>query len=157
MLLSILFSFFLHPYFVSQSNLFYETTTQELQITSQYFLDDFEKALSQYYQGESIVITRKESIAQKEKIKKYLLSKMKISIDDSTQTIDFLGYELEHGNIICYLVVPNTKTPQRNLSFSNSVLYQTQEQQTHLIQLQIGKQEWNARIRNPVQKYQFKL
>jgi hypothetical protein len=140
-LLVILFSFLsaftLHKFYVGVFQIDYFKEKKAVQITVRLFIDDLEKALYKKH-NKHIYITTKDEIAEANTlIANYLSEKLKIKINNKSQTLQFLSKEQEDNIVICYLKIP-FKDNIKELDIYNNVLSDVFNEQQNLVHLNLN-------------------
>ena len=140
-LLVILFSFLsaftLHKFYVGVFQIDYFKEKKAVQITARLFIDDLEKALYKKH-NKHIYITTKDEIAEANTvIANYLSEKLKIKINNKSQSLQFLTKEQEDNIVICYLKIP-FKDNIKDLEITNTVLSDIFKEQQNLVHLNIN-------------------
>jgi len=137
-ILFLLFSFAsVHKYYVSVTHIDYVKEKQSVQIITRIFVDDFERLLRERY-DETITLATEEDEKQIDQyIKKYLLSKIKISINGEEEAISFLGKEYEDDIMNCYLEIENIPDV-KTFEVENKVLYDVFEDQKNIVRTNIN-------------------
>lgn len=140
-LLVILFSFLsaftLHKFYVGVFQIDYFKEKKAVQITARLFIDDLEKALYKKH-NKHIYITTKDEIAEANTlIANYLSEKLKIKINNKSQSLQFLTKEQEDNIVICYLKIP-FKDNLKELDIYNNVLSDIFNEQQNLVHLNIN-------------------
>jgi hypothetical protein len=140
-LLVILFSFFsaftLHKFYVGVFQIDYFKEKKAVQITARLFIDDLEKALYKKH-NKHIYITTKDEIAEANTlIANYLSEKLKIKINNKSQTLQFLTKEQEDNIVICYLKIP-FKDNIKDFEITNTVLSDIFKEQQNLVHLNLN-------------------
>jgi predicted RNase H-related nuclease YkuK (DUF458 family) len=140
-LLVILFSFLsaftLHKFYVGVFQIDYFKEKKAVQITARLFIDDLEKALYKKH-NKHIYITTKDEIAEANTlIANYLSEKLKIKINNKSQSLQFLTKEQEDNIVICYLKIP-FKDNIKDLEITNTVLSDIFNEQQNLVHLNLN-------------------
>ena len=140
-LLVILFSFLsaftLHKFYVGVFQIDYFKEKKAVQITARLFIDDLEKALYKKH-NKHIYITTKDEIAEANTlIANYLSEKLKIKINNKSQSLQFLTKEQEDNIVICYLKIP-FKDNIKDLEITNTVLSDIFIEQQNLVHLNLN-------------------
>lgn len=140
-LLVILFSFLsaftLHKFYVGVFQIDYFKEKKAVQITARLFIDDLEKVLYKKH-NKHIYITTKDEIAEANTlIANYLSEKLKIKINNKSQSLQFLTKEQEDNIVICYLKIP-FKDNIKDLEITNTVLSDIFKEQQNLVHLNLN-------------------
>lgn len=125
-----------HKYYLSVSQVDYDTKTKSLQIITRIFYDDLEKALQARY-DQSI---RVDDTYPKEKLnnylERYLNQKFKVTINNEEKNISFLGYENEDEYVVCYIEVTDIESIN-SITIENSLLMETFSDQKNVVHLNV--------------------
>ncbi|WP_353077130.1 DUF6702 family protein [Flavobacterium sp.] len=140
-LLVILFSFLsaftLHKFYVGVFQIDYFKEKKAVQITARLFIDDLEKALYKKH-NKHIYITTKDEIAEANTlIADYLSEKLKIKLNNKSQSLQFLTKEQEDNIVICYLKIP-FKDNIKDFEITNTVLSDIFKEQQNLVHLNLN-------------------
>ena len=136
-LFSFLTAFTLHKFYVGVFQIDYFKEKKAVQITARLFIDDLEKALYKKH-NKHIYITTKDEIAEANTlIANYLSEKLKIKINNKSQSLQFLSKEQEDNIVICYLKIP-FKDNLKDLEITNAVLSDIFNEQQNLVHLNIN-------------------
>jgi predicted RNase H-related nuclease YkuK (DUF458 family) len=137
MLFSFLSAFTLHKFYVGVFQIDYFKEKKAVQIIVRLFIDDLEKALYKKH-NKHIYITTKDEIAEANTlIANYLSEKLKIKINNKSQSLQFLTKEQEDNIVICYLKIP-FKDNIKDLEITNTVLSDIFKEQQNLVHLNIN-------------------
>lgn len=136
-LFSFLSAFTLHKFYVGVFQIDYFKEKKAVQITARLFIDDLEKALYKKH-NKHIYITTKDEIAEANTlIANYLSEKLKIKINNKSQSLQFLTKEQEDNIVICYLKIP-FKDNIKDLEITNTVLSDIFKEQQNLVHLNLN-------------------
>lgn len=126
-----------HKYYVSVTEVEYVKEQQSLQIVTRVFIDDFEKMLRERYNENITLDIGKDETQIDVYIKKYLKSKLLITINDVSKEFKFLGKEYEDDIVYFYLEIE--KIPEINsFQIVNQVLFDVFEDQQNLVKTKIN-------------------
>lgn len=121
-----------HEYYVSLTEVTYKPEDQKVEIISRLFHDDFERVLkARYNEG----IEFKPSVQSEDIdafIKLYFDEKFKLSIDNKTSAVEYLGYKFEQDRVNIYLKVENSKT-FNSVGIENLLLTDLIEEQKNIV------------------------
>ena len=127
----------LHKYYVSITQIEFVKEQQSVQIISRIFIDDFESVLRKRY-DKSITLDRGDDETQiDDYIKKYLLTKIEISINNKEVIPNFIGKKYDNGIMHCYLEIENVKSIS-TFQIKNKVLFDMFEDQKNVIRTNIN-------------------
>ncbi|MBB3123840.1 hypothetical protein FHS04_001349 [Mesoflavibacter sabulilitoris] len=127
----------LHKYYVSITQIEFVEEQQSVQIISRIFIDDFESVLRKRY-DKNITLDRGDDETQiDDYIKKYLLTKIEISINNQEVIPNFIGKKYDDGIMHCYLEIENIKSIS-TFQIKNKVLFDMFEDQKNVIRTNIN-------------------
>lgn len=127
----------LHKYYVSITQIEFVKEQQSVQIISRIFIDDFESVLRKRY-DKNITLDRGDDETQiDDYIKKYLLTKIEISINNQEVIPTFIGKKYDDGIMHCYLEIENIKSIS-TFQIKNKVLFDMFEDQKNVIRTNIN-------------------
>jgi len=127
----------LHKYYVSITQIEFVKEQQSVQIISRIFIDDFESVLRKGY-DKNITLDRGDDETQIDNyIKKYLLTKIEISINNQEVIPTFIGKKYDDGIMHCYLEIENIKSIS-TFQIKNKVLFDMFEDQKNVIRTNIN-------------------
>lgn len=127
----------LHKYYVSITQIEFVKEQQSVQIISRIFIDDFESVLRKRY-DKNITLDRGDDETQiDDYIKKYLLTKIEISINNKEVIPNFIGKKYDDGIMHCYLEIENIKSIS-TFQIKNKVLFDMFEDQKNVIRTNIN-------------------
>lgn len=127
----------LHKYYVSITQIEFVKEQQSVQIISRIFIDDFESVLRKRYDN-NITLDRGDDETQiDDYIKKYLLTKIEISINNQEVIPTFIGKKYDDGIMHCYLEIENIKSIS-TFQIKNKVLFDMFEDQKNVIRTNIN-------------------
>ncbi|WP_370226689.1 DUF6702 family protein [Mesoflavibacter sp.] len=127
----------LHKYYVSITQIEFVKEQQSVQIISRIFIDDFESVLRKRY-DKNITLDRGDDETQiDDYIRKYLLTKIEISINNQEVIPNFIGKKYDDGIMHCYLEIENIKSIS-TFQIKNKVLFDMFEDQKNVIRTNIN-------------------
>ncbi|WP_028290588.1 DUF6702 family protein [Olleya sp. ITB9] len=133
-----LFSFTaVHKYYVSITQIEYVKDKQSVQIITRIFVDDFEKLLRKRYDKTIVLNDGKDETLIDGYIKKYLLQKLEININNTPKTLAFIGKEYDDDIVYCYLEIENVKAIN-SFEVKNTVLFDVFPDQKNIVRNNIN-------------------
>lgn len=127
-----------HKFYVSVTNVEYYDKGKALQITSRVFIDDFEKALEERYEVETLLGTPEEILNAEVYIEKYLNAKFLVKINGEAVRYQFLGKKYDNDIMICFLEIPEISIGQVNsIEIQNELLMDIFEEQKNILHFKI--------------------
>ena len=142
-----LFSFALHKFHLSNTKVVYNENDKALQIVMRCFIDDIEKTIDET-NDMIIELGNKRELKDADKyLKSYLLNNFKITIDDNSSNIKFLGKEVEKDIIFFYFEVTNISSINK-IKVENKILLNTFEDQQNIVRLEINNKKKTFVLKN---------
>ena len=131
------FVFYVHPMHVSVTEIEFDEKEKELEIMSRVFIDDLEKTLqNNLKQPELDLLDPKNGQTIDQMAGKYLLDHLKISLDNKSQTITYLGHERDGEALVFYLLVSKVKK-WKTIQITNEVITETHDDQSNLVHVTV--------------------
>ena len=129
----------IHKFYVSVTQIEYNSSQQSLQIISRVFIDDLEDLLKERY-GTSIRLSKEEKKTETDLfISTYLTKKIIFKVNGKPVNFNFIGTEYEDGLILCYLEIENIRTLE-TIEIQNQLLLDLFEEQQNIIHVKKGSQ-----------------
>lgn len=140
-LLLVLSSFTIyHKFYVSVTQIDYNENKSRIEISTRIFIDDLEKTLDKKYGKKLNIDTKKESKEAVSYIEKYLLEKLKVTVNNKEKSLVFLGKEYEDDVVICYLKVDCSKKIA-TFDFYNTILTEMFSEQQNIVHTNINNKK----------------
>ena len=121
-----------HKFYVSITKVEYIEEEESLQIILKIFTEDLEKTLRERYGADIHLDSKKETEADVEFIQKYLLKKLKIQVNNTPVTINYIGKEYENDVIKIYMEIQNV-SELKTFEIENKVLMDMYDEQQNII------------------------
>ncbi len=146
----------IHPYFVSVTEIEFNTKEKSLEISCKIFTDDFEKALRQAYKTEVDLLKPKDKAAMNKLVSDYVTKHLQIVVNGKATTMQFIGYEQQEEGILSYYEVKNITTVSK-LDITNNILYEYKDKQIGIIHTLVDGNRKSSRLDNPKDKVSFEF
>jgi hypothetical protein len=137
---------FLHPYYVSVTELEWNASGKEVQISCKLFTDDFEEALKQV--SKAVDLNKGDRVKNQLLIEAYLKQHFVLSINGKQVALAIAGYENDQEATWVYLQGPFSAEPTE-MDIANSLLYETKKEQVNIVHLKAGEHRKSFRLVNP--------
>jgi len=133
----LLFVFFLssgfaHKFYVSITEVNYNTENKSLEISIKLFTDDLEAALEEGTTKKLWIGDEREAPETDSLLATYLNKKFNIHVNDEAQIAAFLGKELEADVTWCYLEIMNV-SDIKNITVNNRIFMELFDDQKNLV------------------------
>jgi len=148
-----LFSSF-HPYYVSVTEIKYNTQEKTWQISCRVFTDNLESALEKIYKKQVDLLHPKDKKETESLVADYLSKHLKLKINGKIQAPAFIGYEKEEEAVWCYMEVKNAEAP-RSLTIENTLLYDYLSQQMNMVHVEANSKNQSSKVTNPEKELVF--
>ena len=148
---SLFFSFVLHPYYISVTEVEYIPEKKEIQIACKIFSDDFEEALHLANGRKIKLLESFQSSSTDSIVFRYLKQHLLLNADGRSIQLQFEGKELQGEAVWCYLSANNVSV-QAQLTITNDLLVHYREDQVNIVHLKSTNRKNSCRLINPEKK-----
>lgn len=145
-----------HPFYVSVTEINHNAGDKNLEISCKIFTDDFETALSKSTGVKIDLFNPKDKQVADRLIAAYLKKHLNIKLDNKPANLEFVGFERENEAVWSYLQVSNTSAPKK-VDISNQLLYESFNQQIHLIHVSVGNTRKSTKLNYPDSNTSFQF
>jgi hypothetical protein len=112
---------FLHPFYISLTDIRYNSASKTLEISQKIFWDDLEVALSDINKGKIDFLNPKDTELLARLVENYLIQHNEISINGQVLKLNYLGFEIEEDAAWFYLEAQKVPVP-KTITVKNTVL-----------------------------------
>ncbi len=156
MTLSLLFStsFIIHDYHVSMMSITHNTELKTFDIEYKIFTDDLEMGVKQDLATSLFLNTEDETDNSDEYIKQYLTDNVIFSLNGKPIKANYIGKEYEEDITWIYLQIEKVKKV-KSFSISNSVLFNTFDDQKNILNLEINSTTKGKILRKEDSEYNY--
>lgn len=159
-MLTLLFSVFIsaitHPLYVSMTDVTYNNSTKNLEISVRVFTDDFEVALRKHTTAKVDLTNPANEKFINEMINQYIQQNLQVKAGDKFLVMQYVGYEIQQESAWIYFELPLKVSPQ-SLSFVNKLMYDFSEKQINLIHVKLGSTESTLKRSYPETLFSFQF
>jgi hypothetical protein len=155
----IFFSFTLkHPFYLSVTEIKFDSKTKTLQASVKLFINDCEEALKKIYKKPVDLINYNKSDKAEidSLLKNYIREHLSVKIEGKSQNLDLIGFEREEEAVWIYLESKNCPVPKK-VEIENSLLYDFIKTQTNIVKFEINGQSQSSKATNPEKKIDFRF
>lgn len=138
-----------HPFFVSITELEYNSKTKELGIATKFFPDDLEEALRKF-SGKKYDVVAGEKKSTGDAINSYFNKHVQVLINGKTRPLYFLGYEIEKEVIWVYY--NSTKVNGvKSIEMISTLMYDYKAEHTNIIHIKMDEKRQSFKLNAPEQ------
>lgn len=131
---------FLHDFYVSLTEIRYNTASERMEISLRIFPDDMDRAMEEHFGIITSLLTELEHAKADSLLEIYLLELFALEVDGSLLPLSYIGKEAESDVMWCYLESDPFEKPAE-IEVFNSILTEVFEDQVNIIQVYMDK--WN--------------
>lgn len=133
-----LFAFTAHKYYLSLTQIEYNSKSKSVEIIINVFIDDFETALNKTY-SENFQLNTKEEIKDSDTyFYQYLKDNVQFKIDGKPVTYKYIGKEYDGDVVFFYLEIIDIDNV-KEIEIDNSILIQHFPSQQNLVKSKVNK------------------
>ena len=144
-----------HPLFISVTEMNYNATDKNLEISCKIFADDFEKTLASVNHTKVDLTAPPDKAAADKMVLAYVKSHLQLKLDNKPVTLEYVGYEKENDAIWSYFQVPNTAVAPKKIDIVNSILYDSYDKQINLMHVSVAGNRKSTRLNYPDKEASF--
>jgi len=122
-----------HEFYVSTTSVDFVLDKNEIQITSQFFLDDVENLIKFQKPNSTLIFEKKSNEDNNLILKDFIHKNFKISINKKKQELKYLGYELKDDLLVVYYETQFSDSELFNIEVFNSFLANYIETQKNIV------------------------
>jgi len=146
---------FLHPFFVSMTDMNYNAKDKELEVSVRIFTDDLENSIRKYHPGIKVDVIHPANQQQMNQfVNEYIQKHLQLNINGSLVQMAFAGYEQQSESIWSYFEVKNVGTIKK-LDVTNNILHDYNTNQINMLHVMVGSNEQNYKLDYPDKSTSF--
>jgi len=126
-----------HKYFVSHTSLHFNPLSQHFEVTVRLFTHDLEWAISRDKSVRLDLGGNQEPAFAEGLVRDYLRFHLNISLNDSPVAMSYVGKEVEHDRIFCYLEFPASQSFHA-MTIENTLLTDVFDEQKNYLELEMA-------------------
>ena len=148
-----LFSF-LHPFYVSVTEIHHNAKERSLEISCKVFSDDMENILKQNYKV-AVDFTDQKQHQQIDKLMYDYFSKhLALSSDGKPVKLNYVGFEKDSESVYCYLEATSIHAVKK-IDVSNSILHDLTPEQINIMHVTVGGNRKSHKLDFPKKQASF--
>lgn len=152
----IISSSFIHPVYISVTEIEHNAKEKTLEISCKIFTDDFEKTLRAAYHTHVDLLKPSETEAMNKLVSAYISKHLKVVVNGKVQSLQFKGYEQVEDAINSYCQVDNIASV-KNISVTDNILYDYQDQQINILHVTVNGKRQSTKLSNPEAEVNFEF
>lgn len=144
-----------HPLYISVTEMNYNATDKNLEISCKIFADDLEKTLANNYKARVDLTTPADKNEANRLVKEYVKSHLLLKVDSKAVLLEFVGFEKENDAIWSYFEVKNLTTAPKKIDVVNSILYEAYDKEINLMHITVNNNRKSTRLNYPDKEASF--
>lgn len=146
-----------HPLYISVTEMNYNATDKNLEISCKIFTDDLEKTLANNYKTKVDLTTPADKNEANRVVREYVKSHLLLKIDNKAAALEFVGFEKENDAVWSYFEVKNITVAPKKIDVVNSILYEAYDKQINLMHVSVGGNRKSTRLNYPDKEAGFQF
>lgn len=134
----LLFQSLFHPFYISLTEIKYNSKESSLEISQKIFWDDLEVQLAELHESKIDFLKPKDKAHLDKILKQYILQNNEILVNGKKAELNYLGYEIEEDAAWFYLEAKQIPLPQK-VEVRNSILHKHFDSQQNIINFYLDK------------------
>lgn len=147
---------FLHPFYLSVTEIRHNAGHKSLEISCRIFADDFENTLKKQSNTTFDIIKPKDRVMVDSLIARYIRQHLQIKVDGHVVVPRYLGYKIEEDAAWCFLEAPGVVAVKK-LELKDDILYEAHETQSHMIHVIVHDKRQSTKLDNPKSAASFEF
>jgi len=147
---------FAHPFFVSVTDIKYNSANKAVEISCKMFTNDLEGALKKT-SGKTIDILNPKDKKEVESVLcEYIKKRLLVKVNDKIINYTLVGYEKEEDAIWTYVEFNKAELPKQ-ISVDNKLLYDFLKEQTNIVNVEVNGIKKSYKVLNPESSMSFEF
>ncbi len=122
-----------HDFYVSTTSVDFVFDKNEIQIISQFFIDDIENLIKSQKPNANLIFEKKSNVDTNFFMRDFIKKNFKISINKKKKEVKYLGYELKDDLLVVYYHTEFSNSEIFNIEVYNSFLINFIESQKNIV------------------------
>ena len=128
---------FLHPFFITLTELRFNPSSKKMEVAQKIFWDDLEVGLSKEIGGPVDFLNPKDKSKLETQIKAYLLKHTQVWVNGKLVPLSYVGYEIEEDAAWFYLESTATSSP-KTVEVQNTLLLRDFDGQQNIVHVYLN-------------------
>lgn len=129
---------FLHPFYVSVTDIHYKKEEKSIQVAQRLFWDDLEVALTEYYREKIDILKQNPKDRLEKMMSQYLIAHNQIRVNGKPVSLYYIGHEIDEDAMWFYFEGKLQEHP-RHVVIINSVLTDYFDEQKNIVNFYLDK------------------
>ncbi|SIO07736.1 DUF6702 family protein [Chitinophaga niabensis] len=139
---------FLHPFYLSVTEIRHNPAHKSLEISCRIFADDLENTLKKQSNTTFDIIKPQNRVMVDTLIARYIRQHLQVSVDGHVLAPRYLGYKIEEDAAWCFLEASGVAGVKK-LELKDDILYEAHESQSHMIHVIVNDKRQSTKLDNP--------
>jgi hypothetical protein len=145
---------FVHPFYVSVTEINHNAKDKTLEISCKLFAEDFEKTLETSGKTEVDLTHPKNKEQVNKLVSDYLMKHLFLKVDGKPVVIEFVGFEKENEAVWCFMQVEGVNSLKR-LDAVDKILYESYDSQINIMHVTVNGNRKSNKVTNPEAEMSF--
>jgi hypothetical protein len=154
-ILIVLFSF-LHPFYVSVTDINHNSKNKSLEISSKIFFDDLEREIEMENKVSFDIIKPVDKAKVNALIADYVKKHLQIKVDGKLLTMNYIGYEIQEDAAWCYLEIPKVDKVGI-IEINDHILFKLHKEQINMLNVTVNGKRQSTKLDAPTSRVNFKF
>ncbi len=139
---------FVHPFYISMTDLNYNAKSKSMEVSVRIFTDDFEKTLRKNCNCKIDLIAKENNAVMKPLIDQYIQKHLQINANGHILALKFKGYQREEESTWNYFEAEKVTSPKK-INITNTLLYDYKEEQINMLHVNVKGKERTEKLEWP--------
>jgi len=146
--ITVLYAAIVHPFFVSTTDINYNSKDKELEISVRIFTDDFENTLRKYHTSKIDILHPANQEEMNGFVNDYIQKHLHLKVNGKAVQMNFVGYEQQSESIWSYFEVKNISNVQK-IDIVNSLLHDYTSNQENMLHVRASNKDFSYKLDYP--------
>lgn len=138
----------LHPFYVSVTEVNHNEKTKSLEVSTKIFFNDLEVALEKHYKTQLNILKPAEENRIDQLLNEYLQKHLQLQVNGKPVNLKYLGFEIEQDAAWCYMEVTQVSRIKQ-IQIQNDVLFAEHDTQTNMVHITVKGNRKSTKLDNP--------
>lgn len=143
-----------HPFYVSVSELKYNSKSKQLSISCRVFANDIEEVFNKENKQKFDLLAKQNQEKSNVFFENYFKKKFIVSVNNKVLNLIYVGFEQEEEAIWVYFKLENI-APFKKVTIDNTILYNVFSEQNNIIHFYYDNNRQSNKLTNPESKHEF--